>query len=190
LPTQGTAVFTPPESVVRRGGQTVFTILAAISACHLLNDLVQATIPSLYPLFQRIFGLTLGQIGMITFTYQITASLFQPFVGMATDKKPMPYSLALGMTFSLCGLVLMAYARPPMDGCSSPARLSVSAPPSSIPSPRVSPASPPAASMASRSRSFSSAETSAPPSVRCSSCGWCFRPATRTPGSTASCGSP
>ncbi len=110
MPTQGTAVFTVPEAVARRGGQTVFTILAAISACHLLNDLVQATIPSLYPLFQSIFGLSLGQIGMITFTYQITASLFQPFVGMATDKKPMPYSLALGMSFSLCGLVLMAYA--------------------------------------------------------------------------------
>ena len=71
MPTQGTAIFTPPESAIRRGGQTVFTILAAISACHLLNDLVQATIPSLYPLFQRIFGLSLGQIGMITFTYQI-----------------------------------------------------------------------------------------------------------------------
>ena len=97
-------------SLARRGGQTVFTILAAISACHLLNDLIQATIPSLYPLFQRIFGLSLGQIGMITFTYQLTASLFQPFVGMATDKKPMPYSLALGMSFSLGGLVLMAYA--------------------------------------------------------------------------------
>jgi MFS transporter, FSR family, fosmidomycin resistance protein len=98
------------SSLARRGGQTVFTILAAISACHLLNDLIQATIPSLYPLFQRIFGLSLGQIGMITFTYQLTASLFQPFVGMATDKKPMPYSLALGMSFSLGGLVLMAYA--------------------------------------------------------------------------------
>ncbi|HEX6771582.1 MAG TPA: MFS transporter [Acidobacteriaceae bacterium] len=110
MPTQGTAVFTVPESAARRGGQTVFTILAAISACHLLNDLVQATIPSLYPLFHSIFGLSLGQIGMITFTYQLTASLFQPFVGMATDKKPMPYSLALGMSFSLCGLVLMAYA--------------------------------------------------------------------------------
>ena len=109
MATQGTAVFTVPESAARRG-QTVFTILAAISACHLLNDLVQATIPSLYPLFQRIFGLSLGQIGMITFTYQITASLFQPFVGMATDRKPMPYSLALGMSFSLCGLVLMAFA--------------------------------------------------------------------------------
>ena len=107
---RGTAVFTPPKSAVRRSTQTVFTILAAISACHLLNDLVQATIPSLYPLFQRIFGLSLGQIGMITFTYQITASLFQPFVGLATDKKPMPWSLALGMSFSLCGLVLMAFA--------------------------------------------------------------------------------
>ena len=98
------------KSLTRSGGETLFTILAAISACHLLNDLIQATIPSLYPLFQRIFGLSLGQIGMITFTYQLTASLFQPFVGMATDKKPMPYSLALGMSFSLCGLVLMAWA--------------------------------------------------------------------------------
>jgi MFS transporter, FSR family, fosmidomycin resistance protein len=98
------------SSLARRGGQTVFTILAAISACHLLNDLIQATIPSLYPLFQRIFGLSLGEIGMITFTYQITASLFQPFVGMATDRKPMPYSLALGMSFSLGGLILMAWA--------------------------------------------------------------------------------
>lgn len=89
---------------------TAFTILAAIGFCHLLNDLIQATIPSLYPLFQSIFGLSLGQIGMITFTYQLTASLLQPFIGMATDKRPMPYSLALGMSFSLGGLVLMAYA--------------------------------------------------------------------------------
>jgi MFS transporter, FSR family, fosmidomycin resistance protein len=100
----------PGQETLRRGGQTVFTILAAISTCHLLNDLIQATIPSLYPLFQRIFGLSLGQIGMITLVYQMTASLFQPFVGMATDKKPMPYSLALGMSFSLGGLVMMAWA--------------------------------------------------------------------------------
>jgi FSR family fosmidomycin resistance protein-like MFS transporter len=98
------------HSLARSSGETLFTVLAAISACHLLNDLIQATIPALYPLFQRIFGLSLGQIGMITFTYQITASLFQPFVGMATDRKPMPYSLALGMSFSLGGLVLMAWA--------------------------------------------------------------------------------
>jgi MFS transporter, FSR family, fosmidomycin resistance protein len=110
LVSRGTAIFTLPENTTRRGSETIFTILAAISACHLLNDLIQATIPSLYPLFQRIFGLSLGQIGMITFTYQITASLFQPFVGMATDKKPMPYSLALGMSFSLGGLLLMAWA--------------------------------------------------------------------------------
>ena len=103
-------VFPETHSLARSSGETLFTVLAAISACHLLNDLIQATIPSLYPLFQRIFGLSLGQIGMITFTYQLTASLFQPFVGMATDKKPMPYSLALGMSFSLGGLLLMAWA--------------------------------------------------------------------------------
>jgi FSR family fosmidomycin resistance protein-like MFS transporter len=99
-----------PAKAAPSGGETLFTILAAISACHLLNDLIQATIPSLYPLFQRIFGLSLGQIGMITLIYQLTASLFQPFVGMATDRKPMPYSLALGMSFSLGGLVMMAWA--------------------------------------------------------------------------------
>jgi MFS transporter, FSR family, fosmidomycin resistance protein len=111
LSAQQTAVLTLPERMARRnGGTTVFAILTAISACHLLNDFIQATIPSLYPLFHRVFGLSLGQIGMITFTYQITASLFQPFVGLATDRKAMPYSLPLGMSFSLCGLVMMAFA--------------------------------------------------------------------------------
>jgi MFS transporter, FSR family, fosmidomycin resistance protein len=97
----------PDTSAPRK---VILSVLAAISFSHLLNDLIQATIPALYPLFQHIFGLSLGQIGMITFTYQLTASLFQPFVGLTTDKKPMPYSLALGMSFSLVGLVLMAFA--------------------------------------------------------------------------------
>jgi MFS transporter, FSR family, fosmidomycin resistance protein len=110
LPSQRTAVLTLSESAARRNRETVFAILTGISACHLLNDLIQATIPSLYPLFLRVFGLSLGRIGMITFTYQLTASLFQPFVGLATDRKPMPYSLPLGMSFSLCGLLLMAFA--------------------------------------------------------------------------------
>jgi MFS transporter, FSR family, fosmidomycin resistance protein len=110
LSSQPTAVLTTSESPARRDRETVFAILTGISACHLLNDLIQATIPSLYPLFLHLFGLSLGQIGMITFTYQLTASLFQPFVGLVTDRKPMPYSLALGMSFSLCGIVLMAFA--------------------------------------------------------------------------------
>jgi MFS transporter, FSR family, fosmidomycin resistance protein len=110
LASQQIAVLTMPESAAPRARDTVFAVLAAISACHLLNDLIQATIPALYPLFFRVFGLSLGQIGMITLTYQLTASLFQPFVGLATDRKPMPYSLPLGMSFSLCGLVLMAFA--------------------------------------------------------------------------------
>ena len=110
MPSQRIAVLTMSESALRRDRETVFAILTGISACHLLNDLIQATIPSLYPLFLSVFDLSLGQIGMITFTYQITASLFQPFVGLATDRRPMPYSLALGMSFSLCGLVLMAFA--------------------------------------------------------------------------------
>lgn len=99
-----------PSAKTRRRSETVFGILAAISACHLLNDLNQATIPALYPILQRIFGLSLGDIGMITFTYQVTASLFQPFVGLTTDRKPMPYSLALGMGFSFFGLIMLAWA--------------------------------------------------------------------------------
>jgi MFS transporter, FSR family, fosmidomycin resistance protein len=110
LSSQPTAVLTTSESPAGPDRETVFAILTEISACHLLNDLIQATIPSLYPLFLHLFGLSLGQIGMITFTYQLTASLFQPFVGLVTDRKPMPYSLALGMSFSLCGIVLMAFA--------------------------------------------------------------------------------
>jgi MFS transporter, FSR family, fosmidomycin resistance protein len=110
LPSQRTAVLTISESAAHHDRETVFAVLTGISACHLLNDLIQATIPSLYPLFLRVFGLSLGQIGMITFTYQLTASLFQPFVGLVTDTRPTPYSLPLGMSFSLCGLVLMAFA--------------------------------------------------------------------------------
>lgn len=99
----------PPAGAARLRG-TLLLVLAGISACHLLNDLVQATIPALYPLFQRTYGLSLGQIGMVTFTYQVTASLFQPFVGMATDRRPLPYSLATGMGFSLVGLLLLAWS--------------------------------------------------------------------------------
>jgi MFS transporter, FSR family, fosmidomycin resistance protein len=113
LSSQQTAVLSMPErpeSVARSDKKIILTILTGISACHFLNDLIQATIPSLYPLFLGVFGLSLGQIGMITFTYQLTASLFQPFVGFVTDKRTMPYSLPLGMSFSLCGLVLMAFA--------------------------------------------------------------------------------
>jgi len=92
-------------------GRTAFSVLAAISFCHLLNDMMQSLLPALYPMLKTSYALTFGQIGVLTFTYQITASLLQPMIGRYTDSKPRPYSLAIGMTFTLAGLALLASAR-------------------------------------------------------------------------------
>lgn len=89
---------------------TVFPILFTISFAHLLNDMLQSVIPSIYPLIKSNLHLTFSQIGLITFTFQITASLLQPFVGQYTDKFPKPYSLAIGMGFTLAGLVVLSLA--------------------------------------------------------------------------------
>lgn len=89
---------------------TVFALLFAISFSHLLNDTIQALIPSIYPLLKTTYGLTFTQLGLITFTFQLTASLLQPVVGLVTDRKPMPYSLPVGMAMTLVGLIALAYA--------------------------------------------------------------------------------
>src|SRR5438045_6116796 len=86
------------------GGKTVFKILVAISFCHLLNDTVQSLIPAIYPILRTSFHLNLGQIGLIALTSQVTASLLQPLVGLYTDRRPHPYSLAVGM-----GITLIAF---------------------------------------------------------------------------------
>ncbi|HTN07359.1 MFS transporter [Agriterribacter sp.] len=88
--------------------QTVFPILFAISFSHLLNDTIQSIIPAIYPQLRDTFSLSFVQIGLITLTFQLAASLLQPLVGLYTDKKPQPFSLATGMTFTLTGLVLLA----------------------------------------------------------------------------------
>lgn len=93
-----------------RDGRTAFRVLAAVSFCHLLNDMLQSAIPSAYPIFKGSYHLDFGQIGVITLTNQITASLLQPLVGMYTDRRPLPYSLAIGMCLTLTGLVLLAFA--------------------------------------------------------------------------------
>lgn len=85
-------------------------VLIALSATHLLNDMMQSLIPAIYPIIKTAYALDLGQIGLITLTFQISASLFQPLVGFYTDKNPMPYSMVLGMGFTLAGLVGLAYA--------------------------------------------------------------------------------
>jgi FSR family fosmidomycin resistance protein-like MFS transporter len=89
---------------------TAFSILAAISFCHFLNDMVQSLIPAIYPLLKSAFHLDFGQIGLITLTGQTTASLLQPLVGLYTDRRPKPYSLTAGMGFTLVGLLLLSLA--------------------------------------------------------------------------------
>jgi len=96
---------TTPSSTVEK---TVFPILFALSFSHLLNDTIQSLIPAIYPVVKSSYGLTFTQIGLITLTFQMAASLFQPFVGLYTDKKPQPYSLATGMGFTLLGLVILS----------------------------------------------------------------------------------
>jgi FSR family fosmidomycin resistance protein-like MFS transporter len=92
------------------GGGAVVAVLAAISVCHMLNDVIQSLIMAIYPMLKSALALDFSQIGIITFTFQGTASLLQPFVGYYTDRYPTPYSLVLGMGSSLIGLLLMAFA--------------------------------------------------------------------------------
>ncbi|MBS1948928.1 MAG: MFS transporter [Bacteroidetes bacterium] len=89
---------------------TVYTILFSISFSHLLNDTIQSLIPSIYPLLKNSFELNFAQIGLIQLTFQMTASILQPFVGAYTDKRPQPFSLAIGMGFTLAGLIFISYA--------------------------------------------------------------------------------
>jgi len=89
---------------------TAFPILATLSFCHLLNDMIQSLLPAIYPLLKSSFALDFGQIGLITLTFQFTASLLQPMVGMLTDRHPKPFSLAIGMTSTLVGLLLLSRA--------------------------------------------------------------------------------
>ena len=90
--------------------KTIFSILFAISFAHLLNDLIQAIIPSVYPILKQSYGLTFSQIGLITFAFQFSASILQPFVGYYTDKNPKPFSQIYGMLFSLAGIVSLSFA--------------------------------------------------------------------------------
>ena len=94
----------------RRVNGVAGQVLAGISVCHGLNDLLQSLLPAVYPILKGGFNLNFGQIGALTLTYQVTASLLQPFIGLFTDKKPLPFSLPFGMGFSMVGLVTIAFA--------------------------------------------------------------------------------
>lgn len=85
-------------------------VLAAITSSHLINDMMQSLILAIYPILKGQFSLSFAQVGLITLTYQLTASLFQPLIGLRTDRRPAPYSLPMGMGSTLLGLLLLAYA--------------------------------------------------------------------------------
>jgi MFS transporter, FSR family, fosmidomycin resistance protein len=104
------AAATTPSAPVPTERPAALRVLGAVSASHMINDMMQSLILAIYPVLQGRFSLTFAQIGLITLTYQLTASLFQPVVGLFTDRKPRPYLLPLGMTSTLCGLLLLAYA--------------------------------------------------------------------------------
>jgi FSR family fosmidomycin resistance protein-like MFS transporter len=89
---------------------TTFVILGALSVSHMLNDTMQSLLPALYPMLKGELSLSFGEVGLITLAFQLTASLLQPVVGIVTDRKPMPYSLAVGMGFTLIGLLLLSVA--------------------------------------------------------------------------------
>ncbi len=98
------------DTTVQKIATTTFPVLFAISFCHLLNDMMQAVIPAIYPTLKGEFHLSFAQIGLITLAFQCTASLLQPAVGFVSDLKPMPYSLALGMVATLVGLLALSTA--------------------------------------------------------------------------------
>src|SRR5256712_7179411 len=92
------------------GEKTVFKILLTISFCHLMNDTIQSLIPPIYPLLQKAFHFNYWQVGRIALTSQLTASILQPLVGLYTDRRPKPYSLAVGMGITMIGLLAFAMA--------------------------------------------------------------------------------
>lgn len=100
-----------PDAQADALSRTAFPVLVSLSICHLLNDMIQSLLPAIYPLLKTSFALDFGQIGLITLTFQFTASLLQPLIGTLTDRHPKPYSLAMGMASTLGGLLLLSQAQ-------------------------------------------------------------------------------
>ena len=106
MPTSTATLSTAPAARAK----TSFGVLGAISTSHMINDMMRSLILAMYPILKGEFHLSFGQVGLITLTFQLTASLLQPLIGLYTDKRPMPYSLPCGMACTLCGLLLLAFA--------------------------------------------------------------------------------
>ena len=107
-PDLGTHALRTPD--MSRPPAPVLGVLTALSFAHLLNDAMQSLIPAIYPILKSALHLDFVHVGLITLTNQLTASVLQPFVGFYTDRRPQPFSLAVGMSFTLAGLVLLAFA--------------------------------------------------------------------------------
>ncbi|ESK57332.1 MFS transporter [Acinetobacter tjernbergiae] len=88
----------------------IMKVVGAVAFAHLLNDLIQAVLPAIYPMLKANFSLSFAQVGLISFVYQITGSLLQPWIGLYTDKHPKPYLLPLGMMVTLCGILILAFS--------------------------------------------------------------------------------
>ncbi|MFE1654111.1 MFS transporter, partial [Acinetobacter baumannii] len=88
----------------------IIKIVGAVAVAHLLNDLIQAVLPAIYPMLKANFSLSFAEVGLISFVYQITGSLLQPWIGLYTDKHPKPYLLPLGMVVTFCGIILLAFS--------------------------------------------------------------------------------
>src|SRR6266850_7001694 len=101
-----------PGSALQIRGLVVanFSVILSLSFCHLLNDTMQSLVPALYPILKASYGLSFTQVGLITLAFQFTASMLQPVVGMYADRRPQPYSLTVGISITLLGLVLMSRA--------------------------------------------------------------------------------
>lgn len=100
-----------PATITRAGaGRTVFPVILALAASHLLNDMIQAVLPAIYPLLKASYHLSFAQIGVLTLAFQMTASLLQPPIGLYTDRHPLPWALPCGMGFTLLGLLLLSGA--------------------------------------------------------------------------------
>ena len=100
----------PPEPARASDDSTAFKVLGAISVAHMMNDMIQSILLAIYPMLKQNFALSFAQVGLMTLTYQMAASLLQPAIGLYTDKRPLPYSLPIGMGFTLSGLLLLSVA--------------------------------------------------------------------------------
>ena len=100
----------PPATAPPPAAATVLPVIFAVSGAHLLNDTIQSLLPALYPVLKDELQISFTQVGLITLAFQLTASILQPFVGLSTDRRPQPFSLAAGMVFTFCGVLLLAFA--------------------------------------------------------------------------------